>query len=59
MRRQESSKTVAEAIEWFVGPDLPIGVETYDGGRIGPCRRPGHAGGPFARRAPADPDRSG
>jgi cyclopropane-fatty-acyl-phospholipid synthase len=31
-----TAKTVAEAVERIVGPDLPIGVETYDGGRIGP-----------------------
>jgi cyclopropane-fatty-acyl-phospholipid synthase len=32
--------TVAEAVERIVGPDLPIAIETYDGGRIGPADAP-------------------
>src|SRR6266545_3255241 len=35
MTRPRSPKTVAEAVERIVGPDLPIAVETYDGGRVG------------------------
>jgi cyclopropane-fatty-acyl-phospholipid synthase len=40
MRRRGSRKTVAEAVERIVGPDLPIAVETYDGGRIGRADAP-------------------
>src|SRR4029453_6477928 len=40
MPRPRSPKTVAEAIESIVGPDLPIAIETYDGGRIGPADAP-------------------
>jgi hypothetical protein len=36
MRRRGSPRTVAEAVELIVGPELPIAIETYDGGRIGP-----------------------
>jgi len=39
-RRRSSSRTVAGAVEPIVGPDLPIAVETYDGGRIGPADAP-------------------
>jgi cyclopropane-fatty-acyl-phospholipid synthase len=39
-RRTSSSRTVAEAVDRIVGPDLPIAVETYDGGRIGPADAP-------------------
>jgi len=35
-----SSRTVAETVERIVGPGLPIAVETYDGGRIGPPDAP-------------------
>jgi len=34
------SNTVAEAIAKVLGDDLPIAVETYDGGRIGPPDAP-------------------
>jgi cyclopropane-fatty-acyl-phospholipid synthase len=40
MRRRGSRKTVAEAVERIVGPDLSIAIETYDGGRIGPSDAP-------------------
>ncbi len=40
MKRPRSPKTVAEAVERIVGPDLPIAVETFDGGRIGPSDAP-------------------
>jgi cyclopropane-fatty-acyl-phospholipid synthase len=39
-RRRSSSRTVADAVERIVGPDLPIAIETYDGGRIGPADAP-------------------
>jgi len=40
MRRRGSPKTVAEIVERIVGPDLPIAVETHDGGRMGPGDAP-------------------
>ena len=34
------STPVADAVAAVLGPDLPIAVETYDGGRIGPADAP-------------------
>jgi cyclopropane-fatty-acyl-phospholipid synthase len=40
MKRRRSKKTVAEAVGWILGPDLPIAVESYDDGRVGPDEAP-------------------
>jgi cyclopropane-fatty-acyl-phospholipid synthase len=37
MRRWSSRRTVAEVVAQILGPDLPIAVKTYEGGRIGPA----------------------
>jgi cyclopropane-fatty-acyl-phospholipid synthase len=37
MRRWSSRRTVAEVVAQILGPDLPIEVKTYEGGRIGPA----------------------
>jgi cyclopropane-fatty-acyl-phospholipid synthase len=40
MGRRGSPKTTAELVARIVGQDLPIAVESYDGGRIGPADAP-------------------